>query len=398
MDKDKLKRYAEVVIKRGINPEKGQALLIEADISVSEFVHEVTEAAYQSGIGQVGVIWRDKKLDHLGYIYQRNLTEILFPQIAAYKAYSQQYAALLRIETPEFRLCEISLEEKLKETAVRERALTQDYINACGGIQNCLICVPNEGWAKKVYPALPVETAMDRLWNAVFFSMRLDEKDAVKAWDLFVDNTKKRRSFLEKKEYVSFHYKSSCTDLKISPLSKTKWYGGCSELPEKNKFYIPNLPTEEIFTVPDKYSANGYAGSSRPLVFNGNIIDNFKLYFENGKVVFCEAETGEEVLKQILSIDEGASYLGEMALVDSRSPISQLDTVFYNTLYDENASCHMALGEGLGEKSNTRINRSSIHVDFMIGSEDLNIRGQLKDGSWEEIFSDGCWSEVFRYN
>ena len=226
---------------------------------------------------------------------------------------------------------------------------------------------------------------------------RCTEQDPIAAWDEFILRTNERKRILNEKKYVTFHYKSAKTDLMMSPIDDQNWGGGCIEVPG-GKVYTPNVPTEEVFTVPHKYKVNGVVCSTMPLNFRGKIVDDFRLVLKDGKVVEYSAAVGEDILKSILETDEGSCYFGEMALVDQRSPIARQGVIFYNTLYDENASCHIALGLAGGpnmtheEREAKGVNHSILHVDFMVGSDDMHIRGQRADGVWEDVFVNGRWA------
>lgn len=403
MEREKLSRYAEVVVRRGLNLRRGQMLYVEADIRTAEFVREAALQAFAAGASDVKIRWKDAGLDQIRYrklgaaaakLNRLDLSEIDF--------YSKKGAAYLKVLSPDFEVFDKIDAEVLAKAALSEREQGQRYSGNGERLHRTLVCIPNESWAAKVYPGLKRSEALRELWKLVFSCMRLDSIDPLAAWDEFIATAKRRRALLEAKDYRKFHFKSSRTDLELCPMKGAKWYGGCCDFPDTDEFYIPNLPTEEVFTVPDKYTANGFVRATRPLNFQGQLIGPFTLTFREGKVVEYTAEKGGELLRQILESDEGACYLGEMALVSEDSPIAAKRTTFYTTLFDENASCHLALGFGLAEEDKTpaerealRINHSAVHVDFMIGSRDMRIRGQLKDGSWEDIFVDGKWAEAF---
>ena len=266
-----------------------------------------------------------------------------------------------------------------------------------------IVSVPTKAWAQKIFPDVLVEEAVDKLWDLIFKCTRVDNDDPIQAWHEHNKNLKERTDFLNEKNFKTLKYKSSKTDLTIGLPENHIWESGASVDPNGINFN-PNMPTEEIFTLPHKYKVDGIVHSTKPLVYGGNVIDDFSLTFKEGKIIDCTAAKGEETLKNLIATDEGSHYLGEVALVPHKSPISDTNVVFYNTLYDENASCHLALGSAYAtcikdgadlpreEYDKYGINDSLTHVDFMIGSSDLNIVGETYDGETIQIFKDGNWA------
>ena len=287
--------------------------------------------------------------------------------------------------------------DRIQKKAVADREIRVRYGKLAQGAGQSIAAVPSAGWAKAVFPDLPEQQAVEKLWDCVLSCTRCMEPDPIAAWDEFIRRTNERKRILNEKKYVTFHYKSAKTDLMMSPIDDQSWGGGCIEVPG-GKVYTPNVPTEEVFTVPHKYKVNGVVCSTMPLNFRGKIVDDFRLVLKDGKVVEYSAAVGEDILKSILETDEGSCYFGEMALVDQRSPIARQGVIFYNTLYDENASCHIALGLAGApnmtdeEREAKGINHSILHVDFMVGSDDMSIRGQKQDGTWEDVFVNGRWA------
>lgn len=311
-------------------------------------------------------------------------------------------AAFIRVEKVDLEVFRDVPPQRIQQKAVADRQSRIRYSEKSGGAQSVIIDCPTPSWAKVVYPDLPPEEGLEKLWEAVFTCCRVNEPDPLAAWDAYIKNARRRRKMLEDKQYRTFHYTSKETDLYLSPTEPQRWNGGCCEFPDKPDIFVPNVPTEEIFTCPHKYKAQGYVTSTRPLNFRGQLIDHFRLTLKDGKVVDYSADVGEEVLKAILETDEGSCYFGEMALIDKNSPISAMGTTFYTTLYDENASCHIALGLAGGPKDQSPeemeaagINTSVLHVDFMVGSPDMNIQGLTADGTWEDVFIDGSWAPEF---
>ena len=267
----------------------------------------------------------------------------------------------------------------------------------------CVISVPTVEWAAKVFPDVPAEEQVAKLWDAIFQATRANLENPVEAWKEHDDNLHTKVHYLNDKHYKALSYKGPGTDLTIELPEKHLWVGAGS-INEKNVPFMANIPTEEVFTMPLKTGVNGYVSSTKPLVYAGNVIDNFTLTFENGRIVDCKAEVGEETLKHLVESDEGAHFLGEVALVPHNSPISNTNILFYNTLFDENASCHLAIGNAYAfnldggkimskeELEANGANTSITHVDFMIGSGELDIDGITTDGTHEPIFRKGNWA------
>lgn len=407
MDQKKLHLYAEVVVKKALQIKEGQLLYVEALTGTECFVHALAEEAFRMGAADIHVNWKDNELDRIRLMDSATdaVGKLNDVDYATIDYYAKNGAAFIRIESPDLEVFREVPTERLQFKALADRESRNRYSRMADGTGagSTIICVPTPSWAKVVFPSLPVDEAVEKLWEYVFQCVRVNEPDPLAAWDNFVANTRKRRALLTAKHYQTFHYKSAKTDLYMSPIDDQEWNGGCNDGPSPEVYCIPNVPTEEVFTCPHKYKVNGYVSSTMPLNYRGRIINNFKLTLKDGKVVDYCAEEGEEVLKSILETDKGSCYFGEMALIDKNSPISKLQTTFYTTLYDENASCHIALGMGLGgshqmteeEKEAKGINTSALHVDFMVGSPDMNIKGQLTDGSWEDVFIDGSWAPAF---
>ncbi len=266
-----------------------------------------------------------------------------------------------------------------------------------------IISIPTGDWAQKIFPDKEKEDAIESLWESIFQIVRVDQEDPVKAWEKHNKQLKVAREILNKKAYKSLQFKSKGTDITFDLPDGHIWKGGAAETTAGFAFN-PNMPTEEVFTVPHKYGVNGKVTATKPLIYGGNMIDDFSLTFKDGKVVDFQAEKGYETLKHLLDTDEGAKRLGELALVPHASPISQSGLIFYNTLFDENASCHIALGKAyptnleggsdMDEETLDKhgVNDSLTHVDFMIGSEDLDIDGVKEDGTTEAVFRKGAWA------
>ena len=416
MDKNfqtNLKKYADLAIKVGLNLQPGQKLILQAlkyggvPIQTAPLVRELTVSAYQAGARLVDVLWRD---DALKLIRFEHAPRDSFEEFPAWQAQVileviENGGAMLSISSFDPDLMEgqdpdlLDLQQKAIQKH-RKPIITHAGKNTMNWT---VLSIPIAGWARKVFPDLPVDEQEPALWDALFKICRVYEEDPLKAWQVHITDLDKRSDFLNHKSYQGLHYIAPGTDLRIGlPVGHTWKSAGFttrSGIP-----FTANVPTEEVFTLPDRELTEGTVSSSRPLAYSGNVINNFKLTFKKGKVVDFSAEQGEQVLENLLKIDQGASMLGEVALVPNSSPISQSGLLFYNTLLDENASCHLALGNAYqfniqgGEKLSTEEfkarggNTSLIHDDFMIGSGKMNIDGIIADGKTEPVMRDGEWA------
>lgn len=391
-------KYANVLVRRGVNLQPGQMLYIEAPTEHEYFVSIVAKAAYDAGASNVGVVWKSDLLDLVKLSQPEMPENTLLPcDYGVVDYFAGKGAAFLRLESPNLTTFANVPADRIQKKAVADREIRVRYGKLAQGAGQSIAAVPSAGWAKAVFPDLPEQQAVEKLWDCVLSCTRCMEPDPIAAWDEFIRRTNERKRILNEKKYVTFHYKSAKTDLMMSPIDDQSWGGGCIEVPG-GKVYTPNVPTEEVFTVPHKYKVNGVVCSTMPLNFRGKIVDDFRLVLKDGKVVEYSAAVGEDILKSILETDEGSCYFGEMALVDQRSPIARQGVIFYSTLYDENASCHIALGLAGApnmtdeEREAKGINHSILHVDFMVGSDDMSIRGQKQDGTWEDVFVNGRWA------
>ncbi len=403
-----LDEYAKLCVEVGINLQKGQPLVINAPIEGADFVRLVAKHAYELGAKEVHVNWNDEILTKMKY---ENAPMEVFENFPKWYAdgmekYAEDGAGFLSIYSQDPELLKnidskkIAAYNKSSSMALKNfRNYTMNDINAW-----CVISIPTQGWASRVFPDVSEEKAMEKLWKFIFKATRMDLEDPIKAWEEHLKNLEEKVNFLNKKKFKKLYYKSSNgTDLEVELPEGHIWAGGGSKS-AKDVFFVPNIPTEEVFTMPLKTGVNGVVYSTKPLNYGGNLIDEFKLVFEKGKVIDFEAKQGYEVLKDLLSLDEGAKHLGEVALVPYDSPISNSNIIFLNTLFDENASCHFALGkayptnieggENMTEEELEKrgVNDSLTHVDFMIGSEDLSIIGETKDGEKVQIFENGNWA------
>lgn len=402
-----LTKYAELAVKIGVNIQPNQYLYIAASIESAPFVQVVTKIAYEIGAKQVFVDYTDDQITRARYELAPEDSFDFFPpwKVQEREWLAEEGAAFMSIVSQSPDLLSgidskrIAAFQKASGTALNKY---RQYVQS-DKISWTVIAAPSKQWARKVFPDLPEEKQVEALWDAIFKATRADLDNPVEAWAQHNDNLHEKVDYLNNKNYAKLHYTAPGTDLTIE-LPKGHLWCGAGSINEKGEEFMANMPTEEVFTVPHKDGVNGYVSSTKPLSYGGNIIDNFKLTFENGRIVKVEAEQGEEVLKNLVATDEGSHYLGEVALVPFHSPISQSNILFYNTLFDENASNHLAIGSAYafcieGGKSMSRdelkangLNESITHVDFMIGSEQMNIDGITADGQTEPVFRNGNWA------
>ncbi|MGM0845231.1 MAG: aminopeptidase [Bacillota bacterium] len=403
----KLERYADLLIRVGINLQEGQTLIINAPITEADFVAQLTEKAYDTGARNVLVEYSDEKLRRLTMekAPEEGLKDFPLWKAKGFVEMAKENATLINLNSPNPTLLKgidanrIAMANKASGEAFKD---FQPYISG-GRISWLIAAVPSTAWAKSVFPDLSEEEAVEELWEKIFYTTRVDQENPVQLWEKHIDKMTKKADHLNARAYRKLHYKGPETDFTVELHSKSKWI--CAQFTnDQGVNFVPNLPTEEVFTIPVRDSVNGKVSSTKPLNYSGNLINNFSLTFKDGKVIDFSAEEGYDTLKALLQTDEGASFLGEIALVPHNSPISNTNIVFNNTLFDENASCHVALGNALSicvengknmskdELKEIGFNESLTHVDFMIGSENLDIDGIREDGSVEHIFQKGNWA------
>ncbi|TXC92132.1 aminopeptidase [Metabacillus litoralis] len=405
--KENLEKYAELAVRVGVNIQQNQNLTINASTEAVDFVRLVVKKAYEAGARNVYVEWHDDVITRTRFELASSDALSDYPEWKAkgLETLAENDGAFMSIisSDPDL-LSGIDPKRIALTTKAAGVALTKyrNYLQADKASWTVIAAASKE-WAAKVFPDETADKQVEKLWEAIFKTTRIDQEDPVEAWQKHNDNLHEKVKYLNNKRYKKLHYKSTGTDLTIELHHTHTWVGAGSEN-EKGNFFMANMPTEEVFTVPLRNGVNGVVQSTKPLSYSGNLIDNFSLKFENGRIVSVTAEKGEEVLKQLVETDEGSHYLGEIALVAHDSPISQSGILFYNTLFDENASNHLAIGNGYafcveGGKKMSReelekvgVNSSITHVDFMIGSADMNIDGISEDGSSEAIFKNGTWA------
>ncbi len=400
-----LGRYADVVVRIGLHLRKGQRLLIRAILEDAPLVRKVVESAYKAGAVFVDVAYTDERLTRirLEHAAAESLTEVPNWVFSRFEEYYERMDAELAITSSDPELLSGIAPDRI---AAYRKAVSQKmeplrkYENSTNW---CVVATASPAWAKKVFPELSQKEAQEKLWGEIFASCRIDTADPVNAWSTHVDNLNKYKSYLNDQRFAALHYTGPGTDLTIGLPEKQFWQAAEAEF--KNGITgIPNLPTEEVFTTPHRDKVNGSVAATRPLNYSGAMIEDFSLTFENGHAVKVSAKKGEETLRKLIETDENAGRLGEVALVPNSSPISQRGILFYNTLFDENASCHIALGNsyresimGGEEMSEEEFeaqggNKSLVHTDFMIGSDQLDIDGLTADGSRTPLMRSGEWA------
>ncbi len=406
MKKNVLREYAKLIVRCGANVQKGQDVMIYAGLDQPEFVKLVVEEAYKAKARKVIVEW---SYDALAKIHVRYQSVKTLSEVPQWQKERQQYFC----DTLPVRIHLVSEDPdgmkgmnfaKMAKARKISYPILKPYIDDRDGKQQWTIAaVPGVAWAKKVFPGLPKGKAVEKMWEAILDASRVSE-DSLKAWDEHNTNLKNRCEYLNSLGIRSLHYTAdNGTDLTVGMIPEAIFCGG-GEVSRQNIFFNPNIPTEECFISPMRGKAEGIVHSTMPLSYNGQLIENFSLRFENGKAVEAKAEKGEELLKTMITMDEGAAYLGECALVPQHSPIAESGILYYETLFDENASCHLAMGAGyadtirdhhsktLQECQELGINDSMIHVDFMIGCDTMNIDAICEDGSTVAIFRNGNWA------
>lgn len=388
MNRTQLKRYAKLLAKTGINVVKGQWVVVSAELDQPEFVEMVVEELYRAGAGKVTVEWSHQPLMKTQYKFEKeqSLSALAKWEIEKLEYRKKELPAMLYLESEDPDGLAGIDQEKMTNVRSARMKVIKPYRDAMDNrYQWCIAAVAGKKWAKKVFPHLSVNQAVEKLWDAILAASRADGADPVREWARHNDDIAKRCDKLNRLGLVSLEYKSSNgTDFTVGLLPEAQFMGGGEE-DLSGRYFNPNIPSEEIFTSPRAGAAEGIVYSAKPLSYQGELIENFSIRFENGKAVEVKAEKNAHLLEKMISMDEGAAKLGEVALIAYDSPINNTGLLFYNTLFDENASCHLALGMGFtntirGYENYTKeelhqmgINDSMIHVDFMIGSKDLDL-------------------------
>lgn len=409
----KMKAYADLAIHVGLNLQKGQRLLIRgplvygAPISAAPLILAITKSAYQAGARLVDVMWGDEQTELLRFQYAPRDS---FEEVSGWKTdgpyeHVKRGDAVISISgiNPDLLKGQDPDLVSLYTTSIWKKLDPFLKVTSNNNVNWLVLSVPTPGWSVKVFPNLTPGERESKMWETIFKLCRLDQADPIAAWKAHVKHLEARSKYLNEKRFSYFHYTGPGTDFTVGFPDGVLWVAA-SEKTSTGISFIANIPTEEVFTLPHKDRAEGVIHSSLPLNFGGTLIDDFSLRFEGGRVVNASAKVGESVLQKMIATDDGSCRLGEVAIVPYSSPISQSGLLFYNTLLDENAACHLALGnayqttlKGGGSLSDDEFkaaggNVSVLHVDFMVGSNQVNIDGILPDGRTEPVLRSGDWA------
>jgi len=407
MKKSTLRKYAHLIAKVGANVQKGQYVTVVASVDQELLTNYVVEECYKLGARLVSVEWQS---DLLSKTHYKKASVSALSEFPAWKEEKQKF---INEKLPVMIYIESSDPDALK--GVNQKKVSEVHRNLVAKIkpyrdqrenkyQWIIAGAASKLWAKKVFPDLPAKKAVEKLWEAILSTSRCND-DPIKSWEEHNKDLGKRTAYLNSLNLDYLHYTSkNGTDFKVWLNEKAVWIAGGETIRQTGVYFNPNIPSEECFTTPIAGKAEGIVYSSKPLSYNGELIENFSIRFKDGKAVEVKAEKGQHLLEEMIKMDEGACKLGEVALVPYDSPINNTGILFYNTLYDENAACHLALGLGFGncikdfekysfkEIKEMGVNDSGIHVDFMIGNKDLSIVGYTRDGKKVQIFKEGNWA------
>lgn len=408
MQKERLQNYARLIVKSGLNVQKGQDVIIQCGIDQPEFVATVVKECYESGAARVTVKWSYTPVSKLHALYRSPATmaEVTAVERAEWQSRVDKLSCLLWLDSDDPDGMKGTDSAKISKANMARYPIIKPYRDALENkYQWCIAAVPGKEWACKVFPDTPADVAVEKLWEAILYSSRVTD-DPVAEWKRHNADLVERCAFLNKYRFDRLEYKSSNgTDFTVGLNEKGIFCGG-EEAPLGSGIYFnPNIPSEEVYTSPMRGRAEGKVVATKPLSYQGKLIENFRVEFKNGKAVKVYAEKNQDLLEKMIAMDEGAAYLGEVALIPYKSPINDTGILFYNTLFDENASCHVAFGRGFNnclenyenysneECTALGVNDSMIHVDFMIGSPDMAITGVTKDGKRVPVFKNGNWAK-----
>lgn len=406
MKKTVMRSYAKLIVRVGANVQKGQEVRVFASLDQPEFIKMLAEECYKAGASRVTVDWNYPELTKLSarYMKLRDLSETREWEKARMQDMVDHLPVRIFIESEDPDGLRGINPKYFKAFAARIK-ISKPYRDAIDNKhQWCIAAVPGEAWAKKVHPELSKRAAVEQLWKDILYTARADGEDPIADWEEHNRDLKARSKYLNDLHLRELRYHSANgTDFKVGLIPTAEFHAG-RDTTMQGVVYDPNMPTEEVFTSPDRRTAEGIVYTTKPLSYQGQLIENFSVRFEKGRAVEVKAEKGQDVLEQIISMDEGCHYLGECALVPKESPIHQSGLLFYNTLFDENAACHLALGFGFDEcvkgfENMTKeelyeigVNDAGNHTDFMIGSDDLSIDGVDEHGNVHPIFRNGTWA------
>lgn len=405
---ENLKKYADLLVATGINVSKDHTVVLSIDVDQAPLARLVSEAAYERGAKKVIVNWADDGLTRLDYQHQdiETLKDVPEYKIAEMDYIIEEGASRISVRSSDPDALAGLDSDKIAESQKARSAAMRPMMEAtqANKISWLVASAAGEEWAKKVFPDLETtEEQVDALWNAIFESVHLYEEDPIAYWENKVDTLQTKANELNKEAFTALHYKAPGTDLTVGLPKGHRWEGAGSTN-ARGEIFVANMPTEEVFSAPDANRVDGVVVSTKPLSYAGSIIEGMEFHFKDGKVTQITADKGEEVIKKLIEQDDGASRLGEVALVPDESPISQSGLTFFNTLFDENASNHLALGSAYAfsleggtemtreELNEAGLNESNTHVDFMIGSDQMDIDGIKEDGSSVPVFRNGTWA------
>ena len=404
-----LQKYAELIVRTGANVQPGQVVQLSVSVEQHEFAARIIEECYKAGAKKVNVDWLYDAQSRLNFQYadQDVLSQVLPWEEAKMKQMVEDLPCRIFIASDDPDAMNGIDPQKLSAVAQGRSRVLKPYRNAIDGKHQWVIAAyPSVKWARKCFPALSDGQAVDKLWEAILRTVRVrEDNDPVAAWKAHTDFIEEKAAWMNAQGFSSLRYKSANgTDFTAELIPGAKWEGAGAFNTVNGAFYIPNMPTEEIFTSPMAGKCEGTLVAVKPLSWNSQLIENFSLTFKDGRAVSCRAEKGQELLEKMIRMDENAAMLGELALVPKESPVNQCGFLFYETLFDENACCHVALGMGFKEvlpggddmtvaqAQEQGVNDSIIHVDFMVGADDLSIDGVRPDGTTEPIFRNGTWA------
>ena len=406
MKKTVMRSYAKLIVRVGANVQKGQEVRVFASLDQPEFIKMLAEECYKAGASRVTVDWNYPELTKLSarYMKLRDLSETREWEKARMQDMVDHLPVRIFIESEDPDGLR-GINPKYFKAFAEKVKISKPYRDAIDNKhQWCIAAVPGEAWAKKVHPELSKRAAVEQLWKDILFTARADGEDPIADWEEHNRDLKARSKYLNDLHLRELrYYSANGTDFKVGLIPTAEFHAGRDKTMQ-GVVYDPNMPTEEVFTSPDRRTAEGIVYATKPLSYQGQLIENFSVRFEKGRAVEVKAEKGQDVLEQIISMDEGCHYLGECALVPKESPIHQSGLLFYNTLFDENAACHLALGLGFDEcvkgfENMTKeelyeigVNDAGNHTDFMIGSDDLSIDGVDEHGNVHPIFRNGTWA------
>jgi len=405
---ENLKKYARLIAETGVNVQDNHTVVLQISVDQAPLARLITEEAYRLGAAEVIVQWSDETIQreflaHAATDRIENVPQYKIDQTDDWIAKGASRISVVS-SNPDA-LAGVDAQRVAAFQAANGKALVNlRKATQANKVSWTVVAAASEGWAAKVFPELATsEEQVDALWNEIFKTTRIYEENPVIAWDIHDKNLQEKAAELNEQQFTALHYTAPGTDLTIG-LPKNHLWEGAGSYNARGEEFMANMPTEEVFTAPDSRRVDGYVSSTKPLSYAGTIISGMKFTFKDGKVVDFSAEQGEEALKNLLAIDEGAKHLGEVALVPDPSPISQSGLIFYNTLFDENASNHLAFGSAYAfnlqggtemseeELAEAGLNRSQTHVDFMVGSDKMNIDGIKEDGTIVPVFRNGDWA------